>query len=227
MNCYWYIKKFISLICFSLLIQLSFGQQKATGSWTLITIKHNFNAKWNGYVEYQIRSLSPYSRFYYNEIEAGTSYSIHKNTSATFGTGYYDIFNEGEKFDNYKKKTEFRIWEQFSIKQHFYSIELQHRFRLEQQFVDSYTNRFRYRLNATIPINNKEIKPKTVYFSLYDEVFFSEKVPNFSKNRFYVGPGYVFNQQFTLQAGLLKQVEFSVGSQRRKNYLFTSFTYTF
>ena len=222
-----HLKIFCAIIFFFLFLEASFAQQKEIGSWTLLTLKQNSKTKWSGYGEFQIRSLSLYTRFYYNEIIAGVSYSFNKKAIVTLGTGYYNTFNEGEKFDNYKKKEEFRIWQQLILKQKLSIIFFEHRFRLEQQFADSYSNKFRYRLNASIPVNNKEIVPKTFYGSVNDELFFTDKIPHFSKNRIFVGTGYVFNKQFSLQAGLLRQVEFSVGSERKKNYMFTSFTYGF
>lgn len=224
---YSYIKRLITFICISLLMKASFAQQKDIGSWTTFTLKQNSKTHWSGYGEFQIRSLSPYSRFYYNEIKAGLTYSFNKNAGVTLGTGYYNTFNEGEKYDNYKKKEEFRIWQQLILKQQLSIINFEHRFRLEQQFADKYSNRIRYRLNASIPINNKELVPKTFFGSVNDEVFFTDKTPHFSRNRFYVGTGYLFNNYFTLQVGLLRQVDFSVNSERRKNYLFTSFSYSF
>ena len=221
-----YLKFSLSVIYFFLLTISSFGQ-KDVGSWTTLTFKQNSKTKWSGYGELQIRSLSLYSRFYYYEIKAGLTYSFNKNAAVTLGSGYYNTFNEGEKYDNYKKKEEFRIWQQLILKQQLSIIDFEHRFRLEQQFADKYSNRIRYRLNASIPINNKELVPKTFYVSVNDEVFFTDKIPHFSRNRVYVGTGYVFNKNFTLQAGLLRQVDFSVGSERKKNYLFSSLSYSF
>jgi hypothetical protein len=227
MKGYSYIKTFVSFVCFSLLVDASFAQQKEIGSWITVTLKQTSKSKWSSYGEFQIRSLSPYSRFYYNEIKTGITYSFNKTVSATLGTGYYNTFNEGEKYDNYYRKKEFRIWQQLILKQDFFIALVEHRFRIEQQFADKYSNRLRYRLNVNVPINNKESKPKTFFISINDEVFFTNKLPHFSRNRFYGGSGYVFNKNFTLQAGVLRQVDFSVEKDRRKNYLFTSFTYSF
>lgn len=224
---YYFLRHLVCFIFLFLVINTSFAQQKDLGSWTTFNVKKNSKNNLSGYVEFQIRSLSTYSRFYYNEIKLGLTYALTKNASTTLGSGYYNTFNEGEKYDNYKRKQEFRIWEQFLLKQQLSIIDFEHRFRLEQQFADSYSNRMRYRLNATIPLNQREVKPKTFFASINDEVFFTDKIPHFSRNRFYIGTGYIISKNFTLQAGVLRQVDFSIDKKRKKNYLFTSFNYNF
>lgn len=216
-------------ILFSFVIILlsysSFAQQNDFGTWNVFTVKITSQTKWSGYTEFQIRSISPFRYFFYHEIKAGLTYSFNKNASVTLGSGLYNTFNEGSDYEDYKKKKEFRIWQQFILKQSVSIIDLEHRFRIEQQFSKNYSNRIRYRLNASIPINNKEIIPKTVYAVIYDEVFFTEKAPNFARNRFHLGAGYVFDKKFTVQSGFLRQVDFLEDGNRKKNFLFTSLTY--
>ncbi|MGS0014547.1 DUF2490 domain-containing protein, partial [Escherichia coli] len=67
---------------------------------------------------------------------------------------------------------EFRIWEQLILNNTIDRLKIEHRYRFEQRFIngDSYRNRFRYRLNTILPINNKVIQKKTFYLSLSDEI---------------------------------------------------------
>ena len=63
-------------------------------------------------------------------------------------------------------------------------VDLNHRFMLEQRFVGKYStsnkttedefpilHRLRYMIRLQMPLKGREIKDKTLYLSLYDEVF--------------------------------------------------------
>jgi hypothetical protein len=57
-------------------------------------------------------------------------------------------------------------------KQHFGRLYLQHRYRIEERFLpNSFDLRFRYFLSANIALSNKELIDKTIYLSLYNELF--------------------------------------------------------
>lgn len=218
------MKSIIPFFLFSFFFLNAFAQQKDLGSWTTIKIEKEISSKWSAYTEFQSRSLSPYNRFYYYEIKAGASYVLNKKFQFTLGTGFYSTFEEGIDFDNYEKQNEFRIWEQFVFKQKISILNLEHRIRVEQQFKENYDNRFRYRFGTSIPINHSEIKAKTFYATINDEIFFNEDFSYFSRNRFYAGLGYEFSEKFSFQIGVLRQVDFSDAYTRRKNYLFTSWS---
>jgi hypothetical protein len=217
-----FLKSFICIISFS----AANAQEKDFGNWATLNLKGVANENWSAYTEFQLRSLSQLNKFYYYELKGGVTYSFLKNYSVTFGTGLYNTFNEGPAYDGYSKQKEFRTWQQFIAEQKLSIVEIEHRYRAEQRFTDSYSNRFRYRLNVSVPINKKEIIAKTFYASVYDEVFFTDKIPHFSRNRFYAGAGYVFNDKITLQTGWLRQIDYLNNRQRRKNYFYTSLSLT-
>lgn len=64
--------------------------------------------------------------------------------------------------------------------------DIEHRYRIEQRFTDSYANRFRYRLNISVPLNNLKMESGTLYASVYNDY----KLPHFSRNRFHAGRIY-------------------------------------
>ena len=202
------------------------AQKNDLGSWTIITVKSPKSGHWSGYGEFQMRSLSTYDRFYYYEIKGGLTYAFLEKYSATLGAGLYNTFEEGPEYDDYSKQKEFRIWQQFIAEQQLGVVELEHRYRIEQRFTDSYANRFRYRLNATLPLNKKKLEAGTVYTNVYDEVFFTDKVPNYARNRFQLGAGYCFTDALLVQIGWLRQVDYLAERLRKKNYLFTSFSFS-
>ena len=222
------MKTWFYFVCLMCLHAKGFTQiTNTTGSWTTLNAKISGHEKWSGVAEFNIRSLSLYDRFYYYELKGGATYSINKNFSFTLGTGLYKTFNEGPDFDDYSKQTEIRVWEQFVMKQQLSIIDIEHRYRIEQRFTEKYANRFRYRLNISVPLNHLKIEPQTVYAVVYNELFFTDKLPHFSRNRFHAGAGYILNEKVSLQAGWLRQVDFLKNKERRKSYLFTSVSLKF
>jgi hypothetical protein len=105
---------------------------------------------------------------------------------------------------------------QLSYKENF--VDFSHRFMLEQRFVGRYStanettengfpflNRMRYMYRLQVPLKGKEIKDKTPYAALYDEVFivFGENVNAnvFDQNRIGILLGYRFNKNFRIEGG--------------------------
>lgn len=222
------MRRFLLLIGIVCLYTTGQAQTKnSPGSWTTLNGKISGNEKWSGYLEFQMRSLSLYDRFYYYELKGGVTYAFNQNYSFTLGTGLYNTFNEGPEFDDYPKQTEVRLWEQFIMEHQLSVFEIEHRYRIEQRFTEKYANRFRYRLNVSVPLNNLKMDPKTIYLAAYDEIFFADKIPHFSRNRFHAGAGYIVSKNLTVQTGWLRQVDFLKDRERRKSYLFTSLSVKF
>lgn len=120
---------------------------------------------------------------------------------------------------------EHRIWEQIAFSHKEGRVNFNHRLRIEQRLQgkavqlpnDGYTedgfvysNRIRYRFLMNIPLNSKTMSAKTVYASLYDEVFMSfgknvtYNLPD--QNRAFAGIGYKFNDFGAITLGYLHQL---------------------
>ncbi len=101
-------------------------------------------------------------------------------------------------------------------------VDFSHRFMLEQRFVGRYSsanvekedefpllNRMRYMVRLQVPLKGKEIKDKTPYIALYDEIFvgFGENVNAniFDQNRIGILLGYRFNKNIRIEGGYLNQ----------------------
>jgi len=178
---------------------------------------------WGGYAELQSRGDKVMSDFFYYETKAGLSYDITKDFVALIGTGRY-VTNDNPEF--LSKATEFRLWEQMTVNQFLYRLKIEHRYRVEQRWVNGYyRNRFRYRLNVFIPLNHTKIDPKTWFISVYDEVFLNNRVPNFERNRAYAALGYQFNKSINVQAGWLNQYNYTPAYATAKNNLVLTFMY--
>jgi hypothetical protein len=106
---------------------------------------------------------------------------------------------------------------------------LNHRLRYEQRFVEEQTLRTRYRYNlfVNVALNQKEMKEKTIYLALYDELFINGTgMPGqsiFDRNRAYIALGYVLKKGMKFQLGIMNQTTNTVN----KNQLQLSFHHAF
>lgn len=222
------MKKFWLLVVLSAFTLLAHAQDSKTGSWAIATIvmPGDSTHKWGAYAEGQIRTNGlGYSQFQYYEAKAGVSYDIDKNFIALLGTGTYhtyDYFNVGDG----PTVNEYRLWEQMTINQFLTRIKFEHRYRVEQRWVnDNYRNRFRYRLNMLIPLNNTKITAKTWFISVFDEIFFNNKAPNFERNRVAATLGYQFDKKWIVQAGWLNQRNYTANSSSAKSNMLLTLMY--
>ncbi|UOE50388.1 DUF2490 domain-containing protein [Mucilaginibacter sp. SMC90] len=207
---------FLTLTTCSIIVK---AQDSKIGTWGIVTVvlPGDSSHKWGGYTEFQTRTNNVFSQFQYYEAKAGVSYDIDKNFTALLGTGHYSTY---DYMDVGKGPTinETRFWEQITSNQFLYRLKLEHRYRVEQRWVNGdYRNRFRYRLNVFVPLNNTKIVAKTWFISAFDEVFLNNKVPNFERNRVSAALGYQFDKSFILQAGWINQYNYSATAQSDKN----------
>jgi Protein of unknown function (DUF2490) len=221
------IKKTIVLLLLILANISVFGQAKL-GSWNILNINLKVNSKWNVFAESQIRSLSFYDEFHYYEIKTGATFKIDKQFSATSGFGSYNTYSEGGDFKNPIQNKEIRTWAQINMKQKTGIVNFEHRYRAEQRFTNNgFKNRFRYRLGATIPINSNEIKEKTLYLNVWNEIFFTNKEPFFERNRLLVGFGYEFNKNLAFQTGYIHQFDYKINDEIGRDFLNIAILYNF
>ena len=212
--------RFLSSLSFLLIISLAaLAQDSKVGTWGVATVVLLGDSahKWGGYTEFQTRTNNVFSQFQYFEIKGGVSYDIDKNFTALLGTGRYTTYDYMDVGKG-PTITETRFWEQITSNQFLYRLKLEHRYRIEQRWVNGdYRNRFRYRLNVFIPFNNTKIMAKTWFLSVFDEIFLNNKIPNFERNRVSAALGYQFDKSLILQAGWINQYNYSATSKSDKN----------
>ncbi len=206
------------------------AQTPGLGTWNIISTRYTFNKKWSGFFEAQLRSQQFYTDFNYREFNGGVGYNLPKNVSFILAVGKYDTYQPTGTFKTPIVTNEFRIWEQLILNNTINRLKIEHRYRLEQRFIngDTYRNRFRYRLNAILPINNKIIQKKTFYLSLADEIALNNRDIFFEQNRIFAGAGYGITNQVTIQAGWLNRFDnLGNGIEQKKNFLQLSLLLSF
>ncbi len=214
-------------ITFSMLLSMLLSQNSIAqntnydelGSWNIINLKVNLHPKWSFFAETQLRSLSFYHQFHYYEAKTGITYNLNKYFSLASGIGHYVTFSEGGNFQVPKKNDEIRAWLQINMHQYLEFLKFEHRYRIEQRWtLNGFRNRFRYRINIIIPLNTKKVETKTIYVTTWNELFLTNQAPFFERNRFFIGLGYEFTNNFTVQSGWVNQLDYKINDESGLNF---------
>lgn len=191
--------------------QWGHAQTSGLGTWSVLNTRLNVNKKLGAFTELQLRSQSFYSDFYYYEVKGGLVYNLNKNFVLVLGGGKYttyDITTEGS-FNKPINVNETRFWEELTTAQYMGRLKFEHRYRIEQRWLNgSFRNRFRYRLTTAIPLNKQTFEPGTLFVAAFNEVFFTNLSPYFERNRVFVGAGYQVHKRLVIQPGYIYQFDY-------------------
>lgn len=220
-------KVILSFLLVALFVLPASAQNNKVGTWGIATVLLPGDSahRWGGYSELQVRSNGPFSQFQYYEVKAGVSYDLDRAFTALLGTGRYTTYD----YTNVSagpNTIETRLWEQMVINQYLSRIKMEHRYRVEQRWLNGdYRNRFRYRLNLFIPFNNTKIVAKTWFASIFDEIFLNNKEPNFERNRMSAALGYQVDKAWIVQAGWINQYNYIPNQSNDKNNILLMLMY--
>lgn len=175
------------------------------------------------WVEAQVRREQFVTNWQQLLLRTGLQYHFKSGVSAMVGYGYITTYPYGEWSAGPYTVPEHRIFEQLIWNDAIGRLQLNHRLRQEQRFggkVDqkaaqyevtdwTYTNRTRYQLRMTIPLNHDKMIDRTWHIVGFDEVFigFGKNVNQniFDQNRAGVMVGYQYNKVFRVEAGFINQ----------------------
>jgi hypothetical protein len=185
---------------------------------------HRLSEQWGIHTEYQWRRSDLFNDWQQSLLRLGVDYYTKQNAQFTAGYGWIRSYKYGEQpiAHNFN---EHRIWEQFTVKNKVGRVELHHRYRLEQRFLEQWKindagaysldgfvlrHRVRYRFMATVPLSRKELADNTLFLSVYDEPFlgFGKGIGKniLDQNRLYAAIGWRFNKDFNIQLGYMNQI---------------------
>jgi hypothetical protein len=198
------------------------------GSWHVLNGQGKWNNKWGSFGEIQFRSHELFNKYFYYEVKGGASYNVDKNSAALIGLGSYNTYPEEGFVNQSPSIREFRIWEQFTLKNYLELIKFEHRYRIEQRwFTTGFANRFRYRLNFVIPLaKDHKIEKGDSFISFFNEIFLIDTAPYFQQNRAYFGYGYQMTENWGFQLGYQNQFV-AIGNPFVRNIFSTSLLYKF
>lgn len=175
-------------------------------------------------------------------------YITSKLSFIPFGYMYVWNFQYGKQPTTYVNNEQ-RIWQQILYKHSHNRLNLQHRFRMEERFVqahhtesdgsivydgyDTYLNRVRYRLQMQIPLNKPKMEAGAWFVGAYDEIFYGwgEK-DTFNKpdqNRMYAAFGRQITNKVRLEGGAFYVMLIKKNGAQQENNIGTlvQFTYNF
>ncbi|MGU3377565.1 DUF2490 domain-containing protein [Chryseobacterium sp. M5A1_1a] len=185
----------------------TFAQKSDLGAWYMYFGNNKISKKLNWHNEVQYRNFDGIGDLEQLLIRTGIGYDLTENNNNVL-LGYGFILSQPYVNGDKKENIEHRIFQQYITKQKFGRFNLQHRYRLEERFLeDDFRMRFRYMLGLTLPITQKEMLPKTLYASVYNEIFLHFNSPVFDRNRVYGALGYVINKNMRIEAGYMNQIQ--------------------
>ena len=184
------------------------AQNTDAGNWFLYFGNQKINKRWNWHNEVQYRNYNLAGDLEQLLLRTGIGYNLSENNNTVL-LGYAFVHSEPYIAGTDKKSNtnEHRIFQQFITKEKFGRVNIQHRYRLEQRFMEEdYKMRLRYFLSLNVPLTKKEMEKNAVYASAYNEIFINTKPNYFDRDRVYGGVGYCFNKNFKVEAGVMTQI---------------------
>jgi hypothetical protein len=194
------------------------GEDKL-GNWIGATSALRFSDKWSLFLQGELRTWEMASNL--NELlwRVGGHYDFSQKYMGAFGYVRVDTWPYDD--NRFRSFYENRAYQEFLIKTKWAKTKINHRFRLEQRWITrkesgtSYSNRARYMLGFTHPLNSDTIAPGTNFLRAFNEIFVDfdrgdywfdlEGEKGLNQNRLYAGWGYQLTALSSFQLGLLWQ----------------------
>jgi len=138
-------------------------------------------------------------------IRPGIQY-VHAASKSSYLMGYAFFFIQDEGTPN-NTILEHRLFQDVDFSHGVGRVNIHHRYRFEERFVESspFAFRFRYALFVNIPLNKEKIEAGTVYIPIWNELFINAKGAPFDRNWLYAGIGYQLTDNFGMRFGAMNE----------------------
>lgn len=204
--------------------------------WLTISGDVRLSRRW--YLDYDpsLRRSGPADEMQQLLLRFGLRYQPTSAVRLTGGYAFVETWPYGKLPATYRFP-EHRMWEQLQLNQSIGRVALNHRYRLEQRWLGRVspedgeervqnwvrTNRFRYRIQGTLPLQGKTLDNGEFYLTANDEVFLNwganVQYNVFDQNRIVLAVGRRFTDKLRLEVGYLDQlIEKSNGRQLERNH---------
>lgn len=212
------MRKYLLIILVIFGTSLKGNAQTATqnAGWLFLMNSTKFNEKWGMHLDIQVRSQDDWEGVRNVLFRPGVNYYINKNSEVTLGylhaTTFLRLIGTSDN-----TSTEHRIWQQYLYKHKISAVNVSHRFRLEQRFIeqgsdDLFAQRARYFVRFMVPLKKgTESFNQGLFAALQNEVFLNIQNKNelngslFDQNRIYGAVGYRFSPKVDLEVGYMNQ----------------------
>ena len=237
-----FVKRSLTITC-CCLSWFIFSQKSISNQmhgWALYTGTHKITPKWSVMTEYQWRRADGFRHWQQSLLRFGVEYALNPKVSVMGGLAWIQTFPYGSqpilhKFDEY------RIYEQINLKDKIGVFEIQHRFRVEQRWLEQYAknnsgeivkvdpvyrNRLRYRCMVIMPL-----PIKNMFLNVNNELFIGVgkgiALNPIDQNRFIAALGWRCNDQSNIQIGYLNQfvIKSNAVDMERNHTLWLSLVY--
>ncbi len=208
------------LLLASVVPTFAIDSEQELGSWIGATSALRYSDKWSLFLQGELRTWEMVSNL--NELlwRIAGHYDFSERYMGAFGYVRVDTWPYTDV--RFRKFYENRIYQEFLIRTKWGNAKVNHRFRLEQRWITTeefgreYSNRARYMLQYTHPLNSDTIKPGTYFIKVLDEIFVDFDSGDYwfnlegseaglNQNRLYVGAGRQLTALTNLRLGLMWQ----------------------
>ncbi len=213
----------LTLLLFPAMSEAQKNTDDQNNGWYMYFGNHKITNKLGLHTEYQWRRIGLIDKRQQSLARLGLDYQLDANAMVTAGYGSVITWPYGRQPVAFRFH-EHRIWEQLILVQSVGRFFFNHRFRLEQRFIENrtddgtggsvrngttYRNRARYRFLVNMPLNKKSMEQGTLFASFYDEIFVqfgaNTALNYLDQNRLYLALGYMVLANANVQAGYLNQ----------------------
>lgn len=206
-------KTMLTLLFLGLIAQVSAQQpgEDEFGTWYMYFGTNKVSERFSVHTEAQFRFYETASNFNQLLLRTGMNYHINPNAMATGGYAFISTDGTFNEISGERNSREHRIFQQFILKNKVWEFLFEHRYRLEQRFInvlDISSNpeqeinrtehRGRYRLQLTLPLTD------TFFLNFYDELFINLQDDLFGQNRLYGALGVHITENSSIQFGYLR-----------------------
>lgn len=219
--------KYFIFLALTLFSTTAFSQEQRladhnTIGWFAYTGSFKVAKKLSIHTEYQWRRTDIVKDWQQGLFRTGVNYSLRKDVNLIAGYAFAQTYSYGD-YPAAFAFPEHRIFEQVLVKNQVGTVDLSHRFMLEQRFVGkvtmpvgvkntdySFLNRMRYRVRAEIPLHKSTALKKPWSVIAQNEIFIgwgkNIGANIFDQNRIGLMIGYKLNKQVKLEAGYINQI---------------------
>ncbi|GAB2769936.1 hypothetical protein HNQ93_000409 [Hymenobacter luteus] len=185
-------------------------------AWLLFFSDSRLSKRWGLHAETQLIRARTSELDWQNVVRLGVNYHAADVLVLSGGYAHSRSYLEAG-YPTPLSAPEHRLYQQVQLQDHKSRVKFQHRYRLEQRWVQfmpmrsyTYLNRMRYQLRLALPLIGRELAPGVPFVVASDELFlgFGRHETNslIKQNRAYAGLGYQISKAASVEVGYLNQL---------------------
>ena len=192
-------------------------------AWFTITGDVRLARRWYADYDVSLRRSGPVEEMQQVLPRVGVRYQPNSTIRFNWGYAFAETWPFG-KLPAAFRFPEHRMWEQIQLSQAVGRVAVTHRYRMEQRWLGRVamedgeeqvqnwvrTNRFRYRVQGTLPLQGKTLDDREFYLTGNAEVFLNwganVQYNVFDQNRLVLGIGRRVSEKLRLEVGYLEQL---------------------